>query len=994
MNEQDNIIESDVQDYYESRYNNQEEITQYPVARNSDLTNEQWQKVYAYTSPENTEVPSMNKGHIRIENPVINRYIGTSVELAKKGIIVQLGIANDSHIMIMNILSRNVKFNKGQHIGNIEKIQKNDEIFLMKLPDLKDQSKKEKERILILKNQCEKTEGPRTWKQISYILTEYVDVFIKKQKYATKVNTDEIPPIELNLKNGIRDSEIPILVGTAEFKWTDDCQKAMEELKQRVKNESLLSFPNMNKPFFMEIDASDHAIGAILYQQEDESQDHCKVKESLKKKDLLRNATEVIANKTRQYVNKTLDNYDAELRQTVNLHIYGIERVQNFAADFLTRGTTDELQQLEEDKSTKIDERSSHEVKRSITMSILIIMEIRTKEIIMPKVLIRDHENLKSSKQIEDDVEKIINELSIKAKISSEKQIKNILEDEMECIKFLQQEGILYKSQKCWQCENDMKQKDKKWNYMRCDCRISQSVLTFSFFNNHKIPINENQSKKPMNKSNDYSSMEITPDNQNNTKRRNSSNLGTTGRRNQYPTTINSKYQKYQTETWHKYNDPQKRMAEVLEKLQISFDPKQNFIPNRTTYESRTTTPEGTESVQCKIRSGTLGQHEYWDCPNAICNKCRETGHIHRNCPHASLLKNGGWYVNLAECKEYQCKYCLKRGHKRYQCKELSLNKANECNSCGCDSKEVTATRINHLINPNSLTSKSKKNHCCNYKLSFTRNNLIGIQKKNNRIRLEYEECAYEYVKYFRQNKPQKKQVMEWLEHKGKLIECYLCKKKENKREFANYENIFFCTWKEKYAYQIYLDIVNSCHNYTYEGRERHWLNTRWSAGNYITVNRLMIKRIYDYIAKGETNLQQLELLKEEKGEDEFSYPETPILYNEENNDVVEEIAYNQAVTESLNNLDKENTKKPETYDEWCKETSKVGCTLCKECLLPINIKEKNRSEEDLARGICRECYTKEKGKAKEAPPKDYFFNKLITTEQEIINEILYTYLL
>ncbi|CAG8812366.1 23474_t:CDS:1, partial [Cetraspora pellucida] len=49
---------------------------------------------------------------------------------------------------------------------------------------------------------------------------------------------------------------------------------------------------------------------------------------------------------------------------------------------------------------------------------------------------------------MEDDVEKIINELPIKAKIPSEKQIKNILEDEMECIKFLQQEGILYKSQK------------------------------------------------------------------------------------------------------------------------------------------------------------------------------------------------------------------------------------------------------------------------------------------------------------------------------------------------------------------------------------------------------------------------------------------------------------------------------------------------------------------------------------------------------------------
>ncbi|CAG8560421.1 16615_t:CDS:2 [Cetraspora pellucida] len=46
--------------------------------------------------------------------------------------------------------------------------------------------------------------------------------------------------------------------------------------------------------------------------------------------------------------------------------------------------------------------------------------------------------------------------------------------------------------------------------------------------------------------------IETTPNNQNNSKRRNSSNVGTASRRIQYPTTINSKYQKYQTETWHK----------------------------------------------------------------------------------------------------------------------------------------------------------------------------------------------------------------------------------------------------------------------------------------------------------------------------------------------------------------------------------------------------------------------------------------------------------
>ncbi|CAG8797489.1 24613_t:CDS:2 [Cetraspora pellucida] len=52
-------------------------------------------------------------------------------------------------------------------------------------------------------------------------------------------------------------------------------------------------------------------------------------------------------------INKTLNNYDAKLRQTVNLHIPRIEEIQNFAADFQTRETTDELQQLEKLKQLK-----------------------------------------------------------------------------------------------------------------------------------------------------------------------------------------------------------------------------------------------------------------------------------------------------------------------------------------------------------------------------------------------------------------------------------------------------------------------------------------------------------------------------------------------------------------------------------------------------------------------------------------------------------------
>ena len=64
-------------------------------------------------------------------------------------------------------------------------------------------------------------------------------------------------------------------------------------------------------------------------------------------------ATGITSNKTGRYTNKTLDNYVMTLKQTVNLHIHRIEGAQNFAADYLSRETTNELQQLEELKQLK-----------------------------------------------------------------------------------------------------------------------------------------------------------------------------------------------------------------------------------------------------------------------------------------------------------------------------------------------------------------------------------------------------------------------------------------------------------------------------------------------------------------------------------------------------------------------------------------------------------------------------------------------------------------
>ncbi|CAG8719474.1 3905_t:CDS:2, partial [Cetraspora pellucida] len=301
-------------------------------------------------------------------------------------------------------------------------------------------------------------------------------------------------------------------------------------------------------------------------------------------------------------------------------------------------------------------------------------------------------------------------------------------------------------------------------------------------------------------------------------------------------------------------------------------------------------------------------------------------------------------------------------------------------------------------------------------------NNLTPLQRGNKKIKLECEECSYNYVKNFRNQDIQKIQIMEWLERRGKIAECYLCKRRGVKQELVNYGSTYFCTWEEKYAYQIYLDVANPSHNYTYEGREGHWLNSRRSAGNYITVNRSMTKRIYDYIAQGLQDLELLENLKEEQEDDEISDPEMPLLYS--NN---EERDFNQAIHDSLQT-------KTKSYQEYCREMqdkTNGQNTLCKQCLLVINLNDEStyinvanqmeqtidpyhidcynevfnptqycqeckdkplQTEDEQSRGMCASCYTIKKGKAKEEAPKDYFFNEPLTTEQEILNEVLYNY--
>ena len=51
------------------------------------------------------------------------------------------------------------------------------------------------------------------------------------------------------------------------FVWTDDCQKAFEEMKRRLCCAPVLAFPRFDFPFFLSTDASDVAIGGMLEQE-------------------------------------------------------------------------------------------------------------------------------------------------------------------------------------------------------------------------------------------------------------------------------------------------------------------------------------------------------------------------------------------------------------------------------------------------------------------------------------------------------------------------------------------------------------------------------------------------------------------------------------------------------------------------------------------------------------------------------------------------------
>jgi hypothetical protein len=59
-----------------------------------------------------------------------------------------------------------------------------------------------------------------------------------------------------------------------EWRWTEQCQKAFDNLQNRVTSEPVLAHPELDKQFELEVDASGFAIGTVLLQKKDNGKRH------------------------------------------------------------------------------------------------------------------------------------------------------------------------------------------------------------------------------------------------------------------------------------------------------------------------------------------------------------------------------------------------------------------------------------------------------------------------------------------------------------------------------------------------------------------------------------------------------------------------------------------------------------------------------------------------------------------------------------------------
>jgi RNase H-like domain found in reverse transcriptase len=60
-----------------------------------------------------------------------------------------------------------------------------------------------------------------------------------------------------------------LLKKNKKFEWNEECTQAVDALIKAVTSNPVLLCPDFKKPFVLEVDASQYATGAILYQQDD-----------------------------------------------------------------------------------------------------------------------------------------------------------------------------------------------------------------------------------------------------------------------------------------------------------------------------------------------------------------------------------------------------------------------------------------------------------------------------------------------------------------------------------------------------------------------------------------------------------------------------------------------------------------------------------------------------------------------------------------------------
>ena len=80
-------------------------------------------------------------------------------------------------------------------------------------------------------------------------MLQYHQQFIKGFSHISK-------PIFATLKKG------------TPFLWTKDAEQALDELIKRITDDPQIAHPNPQQPFEMEIDASNYATGAVLFQRD------------------------------------------------------------------------------------------------------------------------------------------------------------------------------------------------------------------------------------------------------------------------------------------------------------------------------------------------------------------------------------------------------------------------------------------------------------------------------------------------------------------------------------------------------------------------------------------------------------------------------------------------------------------------------------------------------------------------------------------------------